>query len=65
VAAYPTAHPDRDEFGEWGGSTRLIVHPIVLGSGQRLFGPAADKVSLTLVDTAATSTGVILATYRS
>lgn len=42
----------------------LMIHPIVLGSGQRLFGPAADKVPLTLVDSAATSTGVIVATYR-
>jgi dihydrofolate reductase len=42
----------------------LMIHTIVLGSGQRLFGPAEDKVSLSLVDSAATSTGVILATYR-
>ncbi len=42
----------------------LMIHPIVLGSGQRLFGPAEDTVSLSLVDSATTSTGVILATYR-
>jgi len=36
----------------------------VLGSGQRLFGPADDRIPLTLIDTAATSTGVIMATYR-
>ena len=42
----------------------LMIHPIVLGSGQRLFGSADDKVSLSLVDCAATPTGVILATYR-
>ena len=34
------------------------------GSGQRLFGAADDRLSLTLVDIAATSTGVIMATYR-
>ena len=42
----------------------LMIHPIVLGSGQRLFGPADDRLPLTLVDSAATSTGLILATYR-
>jgi dihydrofolate reductase len=42
----------------------LLIHPVVLGSGQRLFGPADDRISLTLIDTAATSTGVIMATYR-
>ena len=42
----------------------LMIHPIVLGSGQRLFGPADEPTSLTLVDSSATSTGVILATYR-
>ncbi len=42
----------------------LMIHPIVLGSGQRLFGPTDAGVSLSLVDCAATSTGVIMATYR-
>lgn len=42
----------------------LMIHPLVLGSGQRLFGAADDRLSLTLVDSAATSTGVIMATYR-
>jgi len=43
----------------------LMIHPIVLGSGERLFGAAPDQVSLTLVDSVPTSTGVIMATYRS
>ena len=42
----------------------LMIHPVVLGSGQRLFGPADDRMPLTLVETTTTSTGVILATYR-
>jgi dihydrofolate reductase len=42
----------------------LMIHPIVLGSGQRLFGPTDAEVSLSLVDCAATSTGMIMATYR-
>jgi dihydrofolate reductase len=42
----------------------LMIHPVVLGSGQRLFGPADDRISMTLVDSTVTSTGVIMATYR-
>jgi dihydrofolate reductase len=42
----------------------LLIHPLVLGSGQRMFGPTHDRMPLTLVDSAATSSGVILATYR-
>jgi dihydrofolate reductase len=43
----------------------LMIHPVVLGSGQRLFGPAEEPLPLTLVDSSAAPTGVILATYRS
>jgi dihydrofolate reductase len=42
----------------------LMIHPVVLGSGGRLFGSANNRLSLALVDSAATSTGVIMATYR-
>ena len=42
----------------------LLIHPIVLGSGQRLFGPMDEAASWSLVDSATTSTGVIMATYR-
>jgi dihydrofolate reductase len=42
----------------------LLIHPVVLGSGQRLFGPAEAQVPLELVHSSATSTGVIMATYR-
>jgi dihydrofolate reductase len=42
----------------------LMIHPIVLGTGQRLFGPGDEPLALTLVDHIATSSGVILATYR-
>jgi dihydrofolate reductase len=43
----------------------LMIHPVVLGSGRRLFGPTDDRIALTLVDSAVTSTGVIMATYRT
>jgi dihydrofolate reductase len=40
----------------------LQIHPIVLGSGTRLFG-AADRTDLQLVRSVPTTTGVIIATY--
>lgn len=42
----------------------LMIHPVVLGSGQRLFGADEDVRRLELVDSASTATGVLLATYR-
>ena len=41
----------------------LLVHPIVLGSGTRLFGEA-DRVDLDLVQTIPTTTGVVIVRYR-
>lgn len=41
----------------------LMIHPIVLGSGQQLFGPEPDTHPLRLAATSHTATGVILATY--
>lgn len=42
----------------------LMIHPVVLGCGQQLFERDEQAVKLKLVDSAATSTGVILATYQ-
>ncbi|MFI7546724.1 dihydrofolate reductase family protein [Actinoplanes sp. NPDC049599] len=43
----------------------LSIHPLVLGSGTRLFGAgAAAYRELTLVETVTSTTGVIIATYR-
>lgn len=42
----------------------LLVHPLVLGSGQRLFEPGLPMSALELVDTRTSTTGVIIATYR-
>jgi dihydrofolate reductase len=42
----------------------LMIHPIILGSGQRLYGPADDSRQLELVRSTTTSTGVLLVTYR-
>jgi dihydrofolate reductase len=41
----------------------LTIHPLVLGSGRRLF--ADSFAALRLVDTKTTTTGVIIATYQS
>jgi len=42
----------------------LMIHPLVLGSGKRLFGPDDDVHQLRLVDCTPTPTGVVLATYQ-
>jgi dihydrofolate reductase len=43
----------------------LMIHPLVLGSGQRLFEHDDHVAKLRLVGSTATTTGVILATYQS
>ncbi len=42
----------------------LLIHPLLLGSGQRLFERGHDAAKLRLVESVATSTGVIIATYQ-
>jgi dihydrofolate reductase len=42
----------------------LLIHPLVLGSGQRLFEHENHPVKLRLVESTATTTGVIIATYH-
>ena len=42
----------------------LWIHPLVLGSGRRLFTDGLPSTSLQLVDTTTTTTGVVIATYE-
>ena len=42
----------------------LLIHPLVLGSGRRLFTEGGPSAALRLVDTKTTTTGVVVATYR-
>jgi dihydrofolate reductase len=42
----------------------LLIHPLVLGSGRRLFPDGGASATLRLVGARATSTGVVIATYR-
>src|SRR6266699_4203271 len=42
----------------------LLIHPLVLGSGRRLFTDGGTFAALQLVDTRTTSTGVVIATYQ-
>jgi dihydrofolate reductase len=42
----------------------LSIHPLVLGSGRRLFPDGGPDATLELVDTKPTTTGVVIATYR-
>jgi dihydrofolate reductase len=43
----------------------LSIHPLVLGAGHRLFADGFAPATFQLVDTTPTTTGVIIATYRS
>src|SRR5438876_9924817 len=42
----------------------LLIHPLVLGSGRRLFTDGGAFATLRLVDTKTTTTGVVIATYQ-
>jgi dihydrofolate reductase len=42
----------------------LLIHPLVLGSGRRLFDDAGAFAALGLVGAQTTTTGVVIATYR-
>jgi dihydrofolate reductase len=44
---------------------RLMTYPIVMGSGKRLFREPGGTARLRLVDSKASSTGVLIATYSS
>jgi dihydrofolate reductase len=43
---------------------RLMIFPVVLGTGKRLFDDGAAPAGLTLADSATSSTGVVMATYK-
>jgi len=43
---------------------RLMVFPVVLGEGKRLFGPTSDKKALELADSKVVGDGVSILVYR-
>ncbi len=43
---------------------RLMVHPLVVGSGKRLFRDGIEKKALKLVETRPFSSGIVVLTYR-
>jgi dihydrofolate reductase len=43
---------------------QLLIHPLVLGSGRRLFSDGVPCAALRLVSAVPTTTGVIIATYE-
>lgn len=43
---------------------RLMIFPVVLGTGKRIFGEGAVPAGLALADSATSSTGVVMATYK-
>jgi len=42
----------------------LLIHPLVLGSGRHLFVDGAESMSLELVDSTATTKGVVIGVYQ-
>src|SRR5216683_2268547 len=42
----------------------LLIHPLVLGSGRRLFPDGGEAAALQLVATSTTNSGVVIATYQ-
>jgi dihydrofolate reductase len=42
----------------------LLIHPLILGTGQRLFPDGSPFAALRLADTRPTTTGVLIATYQ-
>jgi dihydrofolate reductase len=42
----------------------LLIHPLVLGSGRRLFTEGGASATLRLVDATTTTTGVMISTYQ-
>ena len=43
---------------------RLVVYPVVLGAGERLFGETSDKKPMRLVDTKTIGAGLVFLTYK-
>ena len=43
---------------------RFMVHPVVLGSGKRLFPEGTEKLKLTLVETKTFKTGIVILHYQ-
>ena len=42
----------------------VLIHPLVLGSGRRLFTDGGAFASLRLIESKTTPTGVVIAIYR-
>ena len=43
---------------------RLYIHPVILGSGKRMFQPPLERLNLQLVETYPFSSGVVLLKYQ-
>ena len=43
---------------------KLMIHPVVVGKGKRLFTEGVDLKRMQLVDSKVTSTGIVIVTYQ-
>jgi dihydrofolate reductase len=60
-ASFQLVHADRARPVD---QLRLMVYPVVLGAGERLFGETTDKKRRRLVDTQTVDDGVAFLTYE-
>jgi dihydrofolate reductase len=44
---------------------RLMVYPVILGGGKRLFADAGKMASLELVDSRPAGDGIVMLTYQA
>ena len=42
----------------------LLIHPLIVGTGRRLFAEGSPPTALRLVETNTTASGVVIATYQ-
>jgi riboflavin biosynthesis pyrimidine reductase len=60
-AELPRRGPERELLDE----VRVIIDPLVVGGGKRLFGDGNPIRALRLVESQVTGTGAIIATYAA
>jgi len=44
---------------------RFMIHPVLVGTGKRIFAGSTTETALHLIDTATTNTGVVVLTYAA
>ena len=65
AACHADQWPDTSAHSESDATyATLLIHPVVLGEGARLFDESSPLTEFTLTSSVATGTGVLIATYE-